>query len=164
VVDRYSRYVYAIATRAFRLSQADAEDVFQEVFSRVFTHLDRLRDDTALRPWIAQVTRRAAVDRLRGARRTVALGDREPEDGAADPALERIEEAVAVHAALSRLPEPCRDVLDRFFCRDQSYAMIAAETGLAHGTIASRIARCLARLREALEEPVAAVPARPPAA
>src|SRR3954468_4176149 len=75
VVERFSRYVYAIATRVYRLSEADAEDVFQEVFARAYEHLDRLRDDAALRPWIAQLARRLAVDRLRAAKREAPMGD-----------------------------------------------------------------------------------------
>ena len=37
LVERYSRYVYAIAARGFRLSDDDVEDVFQDVFTRVYT-------------------------------------------------------------------------------------------------------------------------------
>src|SRR3982750_2524989 len=69
LVERFSRYVYAIATQAFRLSQHDAEDVFQEVFARVYQHLDKLRSDEAIRPWIAQLTRRLCIDRLRAGQR-----------------------------------------------------------------------------------------------
>src|SRR5919202_6000726 len=65
LVERFSRYVYAIAVQAFRLPQHDAEDVFQEVFARVYQHLDRLRSDEAIRPWIGQLTRRLCIDRLR---------------------------------------------------------------------------------------------------
>ena len=50
--------------RGFRLSDEDAEDVFQDVFTRVYTRLDSLRDDCALRPWIAQLTRRRCLDAL----------------------------------------------------------------------------------------------------
>ena len=64
LVERYSRYVYAIAVRGFRLSDEDAEDVFQDVFTRIYTRLDSLRDDSALRPWIAQLTRRRCLDAL----------------------------------------------------------------------------------------------------
>ena len=49
LVERFSRYVYAIAVQAFRLPEHDAEDVFQEVFARTYEHLDRLRDDAAIR-------------------------------------------------------------------------------------------------------------------
>ena len=34
LVERFSRYVYAIAVRAYRLAEHDAEDVFQDVFAR----------------------------------------------------------------------------------------------------------------------------------
>ena len=57
LVERFSRYVYAIATQAFRLPRHDAEDVFQEVFGRIYERLDTLRSDDAIRPWIGQLTR-----------------------------------------------------------------------------------------------------------
>src|ERR671937_386559 len=65
--------------------------------------------------------------------------------------LADLDEAFAVHEALSRLPEPCREVLDRFFTRDESYRTIGDELQLPAGTIASRISRCLRKLREQLE-------------
>src|ERR687888_431833 len=101
LVERFSRYVYAISVQAFRLPEADAEDVFQEVFARAYEHLDGLRDDAAVRPWLGQLTRRLCIDRL--------------------------------------------------FARDESYRTIGEALELPAGTIASRISRCLARLRELLE-------------
>jgi DNA-directed RNA polymerase specialized sigma24 family protein len=56
-----------------------------------------------------------------------------------------------VRAALAGLPAHCADVLDRFFARDESYATIGAALGIPAGTIAGRISRCLARLRNDLE-------------
>src|SRR5918996_2359438 len=76
LVSRYSRYVYAI-TQAFRLSGHDAEDVFQETFARVYERLHTLRDDDALRPWLASLTRRLCIDRLRASRREELLEDAE---------------------------------------------------------------------------------------
>ncbi len=43
LVERYSRYVYAIAARGYRLTGTDAEDIFQDVFLRVYDRLDSLR-------------------------------------------------------------------------------------------------------------------------
>lgn len=153
LVERYSRYVYAIAMRAFRLSEGDAEDVFQEVFARAFQHLPTLRDDAAIRPWLAQTTRRLAVDHLRRSGRVEAVGD-EIELGAeglpGEDAFERLDEALSVREAMSALPEHCQEILDRFFARDESYRAIAAALDLSQGTIASRISRCLAKLRSAL--------------
>ena len=50
LVERFSRYVYAIAVRAYRLPEHDAEDVFQDDFARAYERLGSLRDDTAIRP------------------------------------------------------------------------------------------------------------------
>src|SRR6478736_2256195 len=115
LVRRFSRYVLAIAQQAYRLSPADAEDVFQDVFARTYERLGDLRNDEAVRPWIAQLTRRLCIDRIRA-------GSRE----SADP--EALEAGV-----------------------DESYAVIGTALGLPSGTIASRISRCLGKLREQLE-------------
>lgn len=149
LVERYSRYVYAIA-RSFSLREHDLEDVFQDVFARAYEHLDSLRDAAALRPWLAQLTRRLCIDRLRAGGREQVSEDVEPEG--LDERIEELTEALAVHEALSGLPDHCRDILDRFFARDESYRTIAEALDLPAGTIASRISRCLARLRERLEE------------
>lgn len=152
LVDRYARYVYAIAARVYRLDPTDADDVFQEVFARVFERLDTLRDVDALRPWIAQTTRRCAIDALRRAGRETAVD--ELPDGV-DEGLAELDEAMTVHAALDGLSPDCREILDRFFTRDESYRTIGSELDLPPGTIASRIARCLARLRDALDPDLA---------
>lgn len=149
LVERYSRYVYAIAVRGFRLNEEDAEDVFQDVFTRVYTRLDTLRDESALRPWIAQLTRRRCLDVVSGGGREQPTADVVVEEGSAD--LADIEEAYAVREALAGLTDTCQDILDRFFARDQSYRTIADELDIPAGTIASRIARCLVKLRDELE-------------
>ena len=148
LVDRYARYVYAIATRVYRLGPEDAEDVFQEVFARVFERLDTLREGDALRAWIAQTTRNCAVDTLRRFGREIAVEEL-PEES--DEGIARLDEALTVHAALDRLSPDCHEILDRFFCRDESYRTISAELELPSGTIASRIARCLTKLGDVLE-------------
>jgi RNA polymerase sigma factor (sigma-70 family) len=150
LVERFSRYVYAICVQAFRLPEHDAEDVFQEVFARVYEKLETLRDDEAFRPWIGQLTRRCCIDRMRaGSREEVA--DTVPET-AADDVLGELEEAFDVHEALAELPENCQEILDRFFARDESYRTIGEALELPAGTIASRISRCLVKFREAWEE------------
>jgi RNA polymerase sigma factor (sigma-70 family) len=149
LVERYSRYVYAITVRGFRLGDEDAEDVFQDVFTRIYTRLDSLRDDTALRPWIAQLTRRRCLDALASKGRELPAEDELAVEESTD--LAEIEDAFAVREALSGLSDTCQDILDRFFARDQSYKTIADELDIPSGTIASRIARCLGRLKDAME-------------
>jgi RNA polymerase sigma factor (sigma-70 family) len=150
LVERYSRYVYAISVQAFRLPEADADDVFQEVFARAYEHLERLRDDAALRPWLAQLTRRLCIDTLRSSSREHPAGeDVAPEE--VDDTIARLDEALAVHEAMRTLPDHCAEILDRFFARDESYRTIGEALELPSGTVASRISRCLTRLRGELE-------------
>ena len=56
-----------------------------------------------------------------------------------------------VHEALAALPDNCREILDRFFAQDESYRHIGEALDLPPGTIASRISRCLVKLRDELE-------------
>jgi RNA polymerase sigma factor (sigma-70 family) len=144
LVERYSRYVFAICSQGYRLQGHDAEDAFQEVFLRIYARLGSLRDPAALRPWIAQLTRRVCLDRVAAGRREEPT-ELEPEG--MEATLDELDEAFAVRDALAELPEECQEVLDRFFCRDESYRTIGRELGVPAGTIASRISRCLGKLR-----------------
>ncbi|HET7857073.1 MAG TPA: sigma-70 family RNA polymerase sigma factor [Gaiellaceae bacterium] len=151
LVDRFSRYVYAIVVQAFRLPEHDAEDVFQEVFARAYENLHKLRDDEAIRPWLAQLTRRLCIDTLRAGSR-MQPGDEPVEEAAdLDDTIAKLDEALSVHEALSTLPGHCQEILDRFFARDESYRLIGEALDLPPGTIASRISRCLVKLRTQME-------------
>jgi RNA polymerase sigma-70 factor (ECF subfamily) len=140
LVERYSRYVRAIA-RAYCLAERDADEAFQETFRRAHEGLGELRPDESLRPWIGRLARQAS-----GAA---------PGQAPTAEALARVELAMDVQAALARLPDPCRELLDRFFMRDESYHTIADALGLPPDAIASRISRCLDRLRSTWEDPAA---------
>ena len=126
-----------IATQAFRLSPADADDVFQEVFTRGNT-VDKLRDEARSAP---------GSDSSRGGWLDPAASGRTQPDGqrARDRVrtLDRLEEAIASGGA-RELRSPA-GILDRFFARDESYGRSALE--IPSGTIASPISRCLGQLQ-----------------
>ena len=150
MVERFSGYVYAILSRGFRMGDHESEDVFQEVFARLYEKLDSVHDDAAIRSWIGQTTRRLAIDRYRSVQREAPSigGDAEPTE--LDERIERLDEALDVRNALAALAEGCREILTRFFIRDESYAAIGEALQIPPGTVASRISRCLAKLREQL--------------
>ena len=68
--------------------------------------------------------------------------------GAEDATLGKLEQALDVRAAVEELPENCREIVVRFFLRDESYIQISEALDIPPGTIASRISRCLTKLRE----------------
>src|SRR5262245_33191193 len=57
LVDRYGRLVYSIPHR-YRMSEADADDVFQSVFAILLRRLDSLKDDTKLSAWLITTAHR----------------------------------------------------------------------------------------------------------
>ena len=149
LVERFSRYVYAVAVQGFRLSESDAEDVFQEVFARTYERLDALRDDNAVRPWLAQLTRNLSIDKLRDKARVEPTEDI---DGGADEPLAELDLALTVREALLAVGEPCSELLDRFFCQDESYKTISETLEIPHVTLRHGIpvttpARMIADLR-----------------
>ena len=153
LVDRFQRYVFAISTQVFRLSQQDAEDVFQTVFEAVYVGLKKgAWTGPELRPWIGKITRTKCIDSLRKSSR-IEPTDEELTPPGETETMEAIDRALDVHDALGQLSETCREMLDRFFARDESYRTIGEQLDLPSGTVASRISRCLDKLRgEFMEE------------
>ena len=149
-VERFSRYVYAICSRGFRLAQHDAEDVFQEVFARAYERLAELRSDDAVRPWLAQLTRRLCIDRLRLNARDAPSGRSRRRRGRRRARASSTRRSPCARRS-TKVGEPCREILDRFFCRDESYRTIGERSSSRAGTIASRISRCLEKVRSELD-------------
>jgi RNA polymerase sigma-70 factor (ECF subfamily) len=157
VVQNHAALVNGILRGAYRLEAHDAEDAFQEVFTRLYLNLGELRDDPALPGWIAQVTRNVAVDVIRAQRREV-IGDEQLDGAVYEAPYEQLVDAMSVRQALGKLPRLQREMLERFFVQDQSYRTMSEALSIPAGTIASRISRALAMLRdELMEENAAAV-------
>jgi len=160
LVRRHERLVYAVA-RSYRLPDADAGDVFQEVFAALVRGLPRLRDARTLVRWLASTTDRIArAAALRGRReRALGLsGSEAPQDDIAADALgvgadlEQLEEQALVRLALLALPEGCRRLLEALYYEEPtpSYAAIAGRLRLPIGSLGPTRARCFERMRRQL--------------
>ena len=123
LVQLYSRYVYAIASQGYRLTGPTPRTRSRRSSSGSTTGSRRFAT-RSLRPWIAQLTRRVCLDRL--GRREGA----EPRRRAADvDARSTSSTRRSRSARRSGLSDDCQEVLDRFFCRDESYRTIGDELG-----------------------------------
>ncbi len=151
LLDQYGHYIYAIAARGFRLSPEEAEEVFQETVLSVFQNLSSFRGSGSLLAWIGRITQNVCRQHLRRrGRHSETPLDLEQPDAGQETALREVETAFVVQNALKQLSPECRDILTQFFYENRRYADIAASLEIAVGTVASRIARCLVRLRAVL--------------
>ncbi len=149
------RRVRAVALRVMR-NEADAEDVMQETYARVYEGLTGLRDPRALQGWIARIAHHAAVDRLRtlSRERAVLIGDDLDDVVDEAPSVHQraasSEDRAHLERALASLPAGQRAVLV-LHAEGLSAREIAAALGVAVGTVESRLHRGRRRARRALE-------------
>lgn len=151
----FSGMVRAV-TRAHRLSDADAADVAQATWLKLFEHLDRISDPTRVGAWLATTARRECLRILRGARRQVLYGDDAPccesVDAPADNALLMAERDLALWRCFGRLRGTDQALLGLLMGESRpAYEEIAETLAIPIGSIGPTRARALDRLRRELD-------------
>jgi RNA polymerase sigma-70 factor, ECF subfamily len=139
-------------------SAADAEDAAQAGFVKAWSALSRFRAGAEFRPWLLRIVANEAHNRRRSSRRRESLrlravaaevsGDAVPSPEAA--AVER-DRRVMLLDAVNQLPERDRDVLACRYFLELSEEETAQVLGVRRGTVKSRTARALERLRAEVE-------------
>ena len=134
---------------------ADAEEAAQEGLLKGWRALGRFRSSEPLRPWLLRIVANEARNRRRseGRRAHLALRAQAAQvSGGAAPSPEDLTLAADARgrllAELEALPESARLVLACRYLLDLSEAETAAALKLRPGTVKSRTARALERLRE----------------
>ena len=135
--------------------RGQAEDLVQEVFTRVWRHAGDFDPERAsFRTWLYRITRNAIVDQRR--RAAVRPGP-PPAEAPDEPAIEdrEIETALLrwqVSAALGRLTPDHRQVIQLAYFESLTLREVAERTGLPLGTVKSRAFFALRNLRLAFDE------------
>jgi RNA polymerase sigma factor (sigma-70 family) len=134
---------------------AEAEDVVQEALVKSWRALARFRAGEPVRPWLVKIVANEARNRRRSAGRRWQLSlraAREPVSGDAasspEATLFAAEERTLLLERLGTLPEQSRLVLVCRYLLGLSELETAAAAGVRPGTVKSRTARALERLRE----------------
>lgn len=166
--DRHSSLTYSLIMRILR-SAADAEDVLQETFVRVWSRADtydpRLGSPAA---WLTRIARNRAIDRLRSkrVRRDISVETVAGPDGGRvalpEPETHETPEVVvqsetiarALRGALALLPAAQRDLIEAAFFDGYSHLELAARFGMPLGTVKTRIRTGLMTMRGRLEQAV----------
>lgn len=156
VYERFNRLVFQVALRMSG-DPALAEDLSQEIFLRVFRHLEKFKGRSSLKTWVYRVSINCCRSRLgrrsRRSRSWVEVEDRQLEQipsttEGPDARLQRREASATVARALAELPLPFREAVVLRDISGLAYEEIAAVLGVRIGTVRSRIARGRDRLRD----------------
>ena len=148
-VDAYGDMVYRIALNQTR-SAADADDVTQTVFMRLYAKPPADAGGDRLKHWLIRVTANECKSLWRSAwRRRVSL--QEVTDEHLPPAFDEPDHE-RLYDALAALPEKCRIVVHLFYFEGYGTREIAEVLGIREPTVRTRLTRARKLLRQQLKE------------
>jgi len=137
----------------------DARDCAQEAMVKAWRALPRYRQECSLETWLYRIAASCCLDFLRRQKRraaesTDALAESgfDPADPAPQPeeTILRRDEKQQLRNAMDQLPEDMRTALILSAVEGRKYEEIAQITGVAAGTVKSRINRARQKLTEIL--------------
>ena len=131
---------------------AEAEDVVQEAFIRLWEHRESM-SDARVKPWLLWVTRNLCLDRLRR-RRPEQSADETDLTGTDCPAqsMQREQTLMRLQQAVQALEEPFRSLVLLRDVQQHSYEEVAAMTELTMPQVKTYLHRARRKLREQLGE------------
>lgn len=160
LVLRHQDRVFALAYR-FLGNQADAEEVAQDSFARLFEAAPRYRPEASFSTYLLRITTNLCINRKSRAyrqreesREPSAVDESQRDAESRDPRAEllREERARAVREAVQALPEDQRAALILFRFEGLSYEEIAKATGKSVSAVTSLLWRARAALRDSLRD------------
>ncbi len=155
--DRHAAAMLGVALRILKTRQ-DAEDLVHDVFVEAW---QRAADFDAgrgsVRSWLLVRVRSRAVDRLRSleaARRRglMVIAEHGGQEPATAPVWDGLDRARAKRA-LDALPEPQRALVELAYFEGMTCSEMAAHCGIPIGTVKSRLAAAMGKLRQGFAEP-----------
>ena len=156
VVRRHDARMRALAYKLLGGDRHRMDDVLQDAYLRAFRGLGGFRLDAHLGSWLYRIVYNSCIDELRRARRLPTPSD--PTDGFEPQAPgsgpdEQVSAADATRRALARLPEDQRITVVMVDGEGLDNRTVATLLGVAPGTVASRLSRARAAMRQHLGEP-----------
>jgi RNA polymerase sigma-70 factor, ECF subfamily len=169
LITRYHQPIYSLLVRTVR-DPADAADLTQDVFVKIFRGIGSFHGESSLRTWIYRIALHEGLNQRRWWRRhrqqevTIEMETVDCESGEptrlkellVDPGESPYEMAThteareRVEAALRQVPEPFRTTLILRDIEGFVYEEVAEMLGVNLGTIKSRLVRGRACLRQLL--------------
>jgi len=155
IVVKHQRYVFNLAYRVLN-DYAEAEEITQEAFVRVWRGLAGFQDRARFTTWLYRIVYNLCLNRLPGLQRE--MRQTEPlDEGLAETApsptdlFDERERAAFLHEQLARLPVKYRLIITLRHLQELSYEEIAAVLNLPLGTVKTHLHRAHRLLADRLE-------------
>ena len=156
LIEKYKALIYSIPVK-YRLPPHEAADVFQATCVELLNRLPKLREPRALPKWLIQVAHHQCFRYKKQQERLISRdGDAdllEPETPAiAETLVQQTQEEQMLREAMAALSPQCRRLVELLFFETPArpYTEIAADLGLAVGSIGFTRQKCMDRLRKHL--------------
>jgi RNA polymerase sigma factor (sigma-70 family) len=156
LIDKYKALIFSIPIK-YGLPPHEAADVFQSTCMELLTRLPELREPRALPKWLMQVAHHQCFRVKRQQQRLVSRDAQpdlpEPETPAiAETLVQQTQEEQMLREAMRSLTPQCHRLVELLFFETppRPYTEVAAELGLALGSIGFTRQKCIERLRRNL--------------
>lgn len=148
--DRFCKKLMVVCLR-YSKSTAEAEDILQEGFVKVFQGLDGFRQDAKLETWMTRIMVNTALNHHRKKLYLYPMVDIEKTDHQEAPESLSGLHFTELLAMIQSLPQGCQIVFNLFAIEGYSHKEIAEMLGISEGTSKSQFARARALLQEKLK-------------
>ncbi|MCU0354712.1 MAG: RNA polymerase sigma factor [Cytophagales bacterium] len=150
--ERFSRRLFVVCLR-YTKSRAEAEDVLQEAFIKIFEKIKEFRREAPLEAWLKRITVNTALNHNRTNLRMFPAVD-------TDEVADSVEDNVSLAemgfqdllGMVQQLPPRYQVVFNLYAIEGYKHHEIADMLGINEGTSKSQFARARAALREMIEE------------
>jgi RNA polymerase sigma factor (sigma-70 family) len=140
--------------RRYARTEAEAEDIFQDAFVKIFNNLHTLEKPESVAYWVKSSVIRTAIDHYRQSQKEKNNVDydtviNEPQ---LEPSIFENLNREQVLAVINELPDGYRVVVNLFLVDGYSHAEIGTMLGLSEGTSKSQLSRAKEILRTKLKQ------------
>jgi len=150
--DKYSRMVMGMALR-YTQNITDAEDIVQEVFIKIFIHINKLKDENSLTTWIRNITTNTCIDALRTKNKNFITSIDQVTEEIKDE-KNRSYDGISTEQLLKfiqELPDGYRTIFNLYAIDGYKYEEIAKMLACSESNVRSQFLRARKVLREKIE-------------
>ena len=151
IYDAHHAMVFRLCKGYFNGDQVLASDAAQEVFIKVWQHLDKFRQESAIATWIYRIAVNTCLSYLKKpARRKEIQTEQLPEQSAEEYDAVAEERLKKMYHCISLLDEPSRIII-LMVLEDLAYPTIAVVTGITEENLRVRIHRIKKQLANCVQ-------------